>query len=280
MPITALKITPTGNIPIKKSASSLDEMTRGLPPGFYTTFSTLAHGTRVAGLQAHLERLYLPAIKMGLHPAVDEKTLRERIAEIASGKLPHESRIRLILTKDSAEIFAGVEVFKQLPETVYANGVHVITAAITRQDPRVKDTGFISESAAQRKLLNKDVFEILLTKRGSILEGMTSNFYAIKSINADAVLITAQRGILAGVTRKAVLRIARGQGMVIKYRAPAVNEKFDEAFLTSSSRGIVPIVSIENKPVGQGRVGKWTKMLSRAYQAYVEERSEKIIESV
>jgi len=41
---------------------------------------------------------------------------------------------------------------------------------------------------------------------------------------------------------------------------------------------VVPIVSIDNKPVGEGRVGKWTKMLSKAYQAYIEERSEKIIE--
>jgi branched-subunit amino acid aminotransferase/4-amino-4-deoxychorismate lyase len=90
-------------------------------------------------------------------------------------------------------------------------------------------------------------------------------------------LITAQDGILLGVTRHAILRLARGQGMLIEYRAPKIGEKFDEAFLTSSSRGVVPIVSIDNKPVGQGRVGKWTQMLSKVYQAYVEERSEKII---
>jgi len=40
----------------------------------------------------------------------------------------------------------------------------------------------------------------------------------------------------------------------------------------------VPIVSIDNKPVGQGRVGKWTKILMKAYQAYTEERSERIVE--
>ena len=89
-------------------------------------------------------------------------------------------------------------------------------------------------------------------------------------------LSTAQRGILLGVTRRAVLRLARGEGMSIEYRSPHVDEKFSEAFLTSSSRGVVPIVSIDGEPVGQGRVGEWTKMLSKAYQAYVKERSEKI----
>ena len=103
---------------------------------------------------------------------------------------------------------------------------------------------------------------------------MTSNFYAIKG----KTLVTAQDGILLGVTRHVILGLARGEGMSIEYRAPKVNEKFDEAFLTSSSRGVVPIISIDNKPVGQGRVGKWTKMLSKAYQAYVEERSEKLVE--
>jgi branched-chain amino acid aminotransferase len=103
---------------------------------------------------------------------------------------------------------------------------------------------------------------------------MTSNFYAVKG----RTLITAQRGILLGVTRKAVLRLARGQGMLIEYRPPKVTERFDEAFLTSSSRGVVPIVSLDQMPIGQGSVGKWTKILSQAYQAYVKERSEKIIE--
>lgn len=205
---------------------------------------------------------------------MNEKILRGRIAQIVNQNLPHESRVRLILTKNSAEIFAGVQAFMPLPATVYTSGVHVITSTIiTRHAPRIKDTGFISESAAQRKLLNKDVFEVLLTKKGKILEGMTSNFYAIKG----KMLITARRGILLGVTRRAVLRIARRQGMPIEYRPPLVNEKFDEAFLTSSSRGVVPIISIDNKLVGQGRVGQWTKMLSKAYQAYVEERSARII---
>ena len=62
----------------------------------------------------------------------------------------------------------------------------------------------------------------------------------------------------------------------VAYRAPHVHEKFDEAFLTSSSRGIVPIVKIDGQAVGEGRVGAWTKRLSLAYQAYVEERSESL----
>lgn len=273
MTINAYQITPGATLPIQTTASSLDLLTAALPQGFYTTFSTLAYGIKVLDLQSHLRRLYVPAKEMELTPAVDEKILRERISELVKINLPNESRVRLILSKTTGEIYVGLQPFQSLPESIYASGVKTITSSISRHDPRVKDTGFISESASQRKLISADVFEVLLSKNGKILEGMTSNFYAIKK----NILITAQRGILLGITRKAILRVARGEGMFIEYRATNINENFDEAFLTSSSRGVVPIISIDGKAVGQGRVGEWTKTLSKAYQAYVERRSETLI---
>jgi branched-chain amino acid aminotransferase len=274
MNILAFKISQTGILPIQTQAKTLDEMTRELPQGFYTTFSTLSSGTKVLGFHSHLKRLYIPALEQGLEPSVDELSLRTRVAELAKINLPKESRIRLILTKIDGTVYIGIQPFEPLSKEVYENGVNVISTELARQAPRVKDTGFILSSIEQRKQLSRDVFEVLLTKNGKILEGMTSNFYAIKG----KTLITAQDGILLGVTRHVILGLARGQGMSIEYRSPKIGEKIDEAFLTSSSRGVVPIVSIDNRPVGQGRVGKWTQMLSKAYQAYVEERSEKIIE--
>lgn len=290
MTLIAVQIRPDGNILLPNTASSLDGATGSLPLGFYTTFSTLAQGTRVLGLQAHLSRLYLPAKELKLKPAVDENILRERIAELVKENLPRESRVRLILTKDHGEIFIVFQPFAPLAKEVYENGVHVVTSTVERSDPRIKGTDFITKSAEQRKLLGKDAFEVLLTRNGKVLEGMTSNFYAVnypviarravsptKQSRNDIKLITAQKGILLGVTRRAVLRLARGQGMSIEYRLPRVDETFNEAFLTSSSRGVVPIISIDEKPVGEGRVGAWIKILSQAYQAYVQERSEEIV---
>lgn len=262
-------------IELAVQAKTLDEMTRALPQGFYTTFSTTAHGTRVMGLRKHLERLYEPAKQINLAVPASEEMLRGQIALLAKENLPHESRIRLILTKDSGDLYIGVQSFTPLPEMVYAKGVNVVTASAARHNPKIKDTGFISESAAQRQLLSAETFEVLLTQNGRILEGMTSNFYILR----DGVMVTAGRGILPGVTRKTVLRITKGEGISIQYRAPRVNEQFDEAFLTSSSRGIVPIVSIDGKTVGNGKVGRWTKILIKKYRAYIEERSETIRDS-
>jgi len=272
MSILAFQIAKTGNIPFPTPASTLDELTRELPQGFYTTFSTLFNATKAMGLHRHLQRLYAPARERNLVPSVDERTLRSCLAEIVKINLPHESRARLILAKDTGKIYVGVQEFVPLPENVYQNGAHVVSASVARHDPRVKDTSFIVESATQRKLLSADVFEVLLTKNGKILEGMTSNFYAVKG----NTLVTARRGILLGVTRRAILRLARGEGAPIEYRAPRLNEKFDEAFLTSSSRGVVAITFIDGIAVGEGRVGKRTIALAQAYQTYVEKKSETI----
>ncbi len=280
MPIKAFRLHQNQLIPLNTPASSLDLFTASLADGFYTTFSSLAAGTKVLGLKSHLQRLYQPAEKMNLKPSADEKTLREKIAKLTHENLPNESRIRLILTKNTGDIYIAIQPFEPLPPSIYQHGAHVTTSQITRHDPRIKGTNFITQSQAQRKLLNQDVFEILLTKHGKIYEGMTSNFYAIKygeKRSSRPLLITAQRGILLGVTRKAVLKLAREAGLSIQYRAPLIRESYDEAFLTSSSRGVVPIVSIDDKPVGQGKVGEWTKKLIRAYQEYIRKKSEYIV---
>ena len=274
MSINIYRLTKKGNIPISSQSKTLDQITRELPQGFYTTFSTLSNATRVLGLHMHLQRLYVPAVEQSIRPSVEEPLLRKQIADLVKINLPHESRVRLILSKKDGAIYVLTQPFEPLAKHIYEKGVRVITADLARNSPNIKDTGFISSSVDQRKLVGGDVFEVLLAKNGKILEGMTSNFYGIRG----NTLITAQRGILPGVTRRVVLRLARGDGMSVEYRAPTVGEKLDEAFLTSSSRGVVPIVSIDGKPVGQGRPGDWTKTLSKAYQAYLKESSEAILQ--
>ena len=109
---------------------------------------------------------------------------------------------------------------------------------------------------------------------GRILEGLTSNFFHVK----NGRLGTAQHGVLKGVTRHEVLQVARIDGIEIFYEALPFAEigKIGEAFLTSSSRGIVPIVEVDGIQIGSGAVGPLTKRLMQLYQADVEQRIEVI----
>jgi branched-subunit amino acid aminotransferase/4-amino-4-deoxychorismate lyase len=290
-------------ISLAASATHPDELTRDLPRGLYSTFITHHGGTRVLGLTAHLARLRLP------DPA-SRADLKRALSSLAASNAPGESRFRVLRTDSDGTIYVILQPFSPPPREIYERGIKVITAELTRHDPRRKDTGFIAESQSARAKVVGEIYEMLLTKGGKIYEGMTSNFYAILSRvtvsdgrvcgvlppyrdqseavsalgrgllrsarNDGKILVTARQGILLGVTRRAVLRLARGEGMEIEYRPPRLEENFAEAFITSSSRGVVPVVSIDGGRVGEGRPGAWTKRLSLAYQAYVEERSESL----
>jgi branched-chain amino acid aminotransferase len=252
--------------------SSLDAITRQLPDGYYSTFRTYDSCTRVIGLSTHLQRL----------PGLDASLLRRHLTQLLeqlrpdelSAQTADEARVRVMLTFDG-DLYIAIEPLKRLPKNVYENGVHVETVSIQRDSPRVKSTAFIGQSDEERKLIvQKGIFEALLVKNGRILEGMTSNFFYV----INDVLHTAQRDILLGVTRKTVIRVARGEGIEVRYKSLNLDQlsALSEAFITSSSRGIVPVVKIDDFKVGEGSVGPITKMLMSAYDEYVLKRAEKI----
>lgn len=273
--------------------SSLDGITRQLPDGYYSTFRTHRDRTRILGLKSHLRRLYEPVN----NPDTSVSELRRNLVLLLEPFRPHEARVRAIMTRQG-QIFIAIEPLKPLPIDVYEKGVRVATTEIQRNTPRLKSTAFIGASDVERKhMAQEGIFEALLVKNGKILEGMTSNFfYTLRASSAGFdvisepsappegdyrqryVLFTAQRDVLLGVTRRTIIRLARGRGMEVKYQPLRLNQltDVDEAFITSSSRGVVPVVQIDNVTVGQGSPGSITRILIAAYDEYVTKHAEKI----
>ena len=268
----AWQITQTQNIKLELQAASLDEVTRQLPDpdGFYSTFRTFAGCTRVLGLTAHLRRLYEPVTASD----VSESFLRRQLLTLLEPCRPAEARVRLMMTKQG-QVYIAIEFLIPLPREVYENGVGVETTELHRDHPQLKSTSFIMVSASEKKhIAQAGIFEALLVKDGKILEGMTSNFFYVK----HNVLYTAQEDILLGITRQTVIEVARGRGVAVEYEPLEWNHltDVDETFITSSSRGIVPVVQIDQVAIGQGRPGPITVELSAAYDQYVIENAEKI----
>ncbi|MCC6499959.1 MAG: aminotransferase class IV [Anaerolineales bacterium] len=248
--------------------SSLDAVTRQLPDGWYSTFRTFDSCRRVIGLSAHLKRL----------PHADASFLRVSLTRLLDSFRPDEARVRVMEAGDG-QFYISIEPLKLLPREIYENGVRVETTSLHRDDPRVKSTAFISASDAERKrLASEGIFEALLVRNGRILEGMTSNFFYVTQVGNLRYVETARQDILLGVTRRMVIRAARGRGLGVRYRALKLDQlsRVKEAFITSSSRGVVPVIQIDDLRVGQGRVGKTTKLVMKAYDEYVLKRAEKI----
>lgn len=248
--------------------SSLDAVTRQLPDGWYSTFRTFDKCSRAIGLSAHLRRL----------PNADASLLRARLTQALQPFRATEARVRVTETRRGG-FYISIEPLKLLPREIYEQGVRVKTTTLQRRDPRVKSTAFIGASGDEReRLARENIFETLLVKNGKILEGLTSNFFWIGQIDNLPYLATAQHGILLGVTRTMVIRAARGRGLEVRFSPLKLDQLFlaKEAFITSSSRGVVPVVQIDDARVGQGRVGKRTERVLRAYDEYVINHAEKI----
>ena len=265
------QITHKQNVKLDlNDASSLDVVTRQLPDGYYSTFRTYDGCRRVLGLKAHLRRLYDPVTS----PDVSAAFLRRQLTPLLEHFLPYESRVRLIMT-EQGKVYIMAEPLKPLSADVYENGVRVETVQIHRDSPHLKSTAFIGASDSERKhIAQEGIFEALLVKSGKILEGMTSNFFYIK----DNILFTAQRGILPGVTRRTVIHLARGRGVDVKYQPLKLDQlsAVHEAFITSSSRGVVPVIQIDESTIGQGMPGEMTRLLRSGYDDYVLKHAEMI----
>jgi branched-chain amino acid aminotransferase len=278
--ILIYKITRSEIDPVNLDLPDFDSITTELPSGLYTTFRTYGGRTKVIGLRSHLERLYLPAKAQGIVPTVRRQDdFRHILADLVLRVDASEARVRLIMdtTVEPGTLYAMLAPLQLPQEEVYENGVHLEISRSSREKPSLKRTSFIQESALDRNRLGPDTYEILLTDKGRILEGMTSNFFYVR----DGTLCTAGRGVLIGVTRQTVISLAKREGIDFCIRAIRVNElpSISEAFMTSSSRGIVPVVAIETQQVGDGKVGGITRRLMHLYNEGILSLAEDIVSS-
>ena len=104
---------------------------------------------------------------------------------------------------------------------------------------------------------------ILLEYDGNVTEGPGFNVFAVK----DKVLITPDRGVLAGVSRKTVLEMAEHLGINTSVRSLSVEEllEADEVFLSSSGGGVIPIISVNETIFGNGASGPISVQLNETY---------------
>jgi len=112
---------------------------------------------------------------------------------------------------------------------------------------------------------------VLVDADGRVLEGTTCNVFIVKNGTVRTPPLGA--GILAGITRDAVISLCRRGGIPIEETdlTPADMKGADEAFLTSTLRDVMPITKVEEITVGNGMTGPLTETIRRAYQDYVRD---------
>lgn len=268
---------------------SLDAVSKELPGGAYTTFRTFGQHSAIR-LAEHIARLEETSNLAGKPIVLDEITVRAALRfairqaqeqlieapEIGDRSVP-EFRLRLTvdLEHEIGEIYVAIEKLPVPPVQSYRDGVQVITVEMERVQPRAKLTRFIERAAPVRQSLPQGVNEaIMVDGAGRLMEGLSSNFFAVQS----GRIKTAGEGVLAGITRTLVLEAAAEAAIPVDLEPVRLQEleKLDECFITSSSRGLLPVIQVDETMIGTGKPGPMSLDLMIRYEARVQAQLSKI----
>lgn len=264
-------------IPVNDAKISVYDI--GLLRGFGIYEAMTTFNRKPFMLAEHLLRFHRSAAGMKIEIPLSDKEIEKAIKELVAHNVEKgaEAVIRIVLT--GGEAIAGIEYdtkkptflilvepLRQIDPKYYAQGCALMVHEFPRQFPQWKTTNYIQAVLLQEERKSEGALEILYTSNGNVLECATSNFFIV----ADGALITAADGVLRGITRAVVLDLGKDNEIQIEEREISTDEMYsaDEAFLTSSFKGIVPVVAIGGKKIGNGTVGRATKRLMTLFDTF------------
>jgi len=231
-------------------------------------------------IQEHIQRLEKSAGEIGLFLPWSNREITEIVMETLNrNPIKDEANIRIVITGGSSPDFfhpqgnprmiVMVTDLKKLPESWYRDGIKVITYPLERSLPDAKVISYIPAALALKKAKETQAVEaVYVNRKMEALEGTTSNLFAF----FKDILVTPKDGILKGITRQAVLALA--EKFYAPEEAPISMDHLltaDEVFISGTSKGIVPVIQIDNAIIGDGKPGTRTKNLMAELEAHALE---------
>lgn len=245
----------------------------------YAVFDLLrtVHG-RPFLLAEHLERLRASAAELGLSvPATDEEIGAAVDELLRLNEHECQATVRFVLTGGISPdgmtfdptrptFYILTHDLHEPPASLYEHGGKLCTEEHTRECPRAKTTNYLTMLKHRPRVEEEGGMDLLYHDRGRVFEAASASFYVVRG---DTIL-APKDDVLHGTIGAFVLELAKDRYRVV-HRDFSVDEACaaDEAFLTSTTRGVVPIVSLDDRPVGTGHVGPVTRDLMRWYHEVV-----------
>jgi branched-chain amino acid aminotransferase len=241
------------------------------------------HG-RVFKLKEHLQRLYESAKSIMLSIPLSQEEMQQVVLETCRRNNIRDGYIRLVVTRGKGDlgldpqkcprptVFCIADSIQLYPPEFYEKGLEVITVPTRRNvpealSPRIKSLNYLNNILAKIEAGLIGVQEaIMLTHDGFVAEATGDNIFIIK----EGTLITPppHLGILKGITRDAVMELARAKGITVLERVFTRHDVFtaDECFLTGTAAEIIPVVKVDGRIIGEGRPGPVTCDLIQAFR--------------
>jgi branched-chain amino acid aminotransferase len=231
----------------------------------------------------HMRRLRASAAMLSLAVPLDNDAIaarfRDTLAAARLGDAGQEAYIRILVTRGVGDltydpsacpeptIVVIVKAQVDLAAEAYERGVTVAIVGVVRNhpgtvNPLIKSNNLLNSAMAMQEAIRKGAFEgVMRNYRGELAECTTANLFVVK--NGAALTPPLDAGLLAGITREFLFEV--GQRIGIEVREQVLHDQdlleADEAFLTSTTRELVPITRVDDRVVGGGSPGPVTKAL-------------------
>jgi branched-subunit amino acid aminotransferase/4-amino-4-deoxychorismate lyase len=267
---------------VARGAGTVHDLLEELPVGVYSALRTFHHD-RFLWLDAHFERTERSMQRLGWNKALDRAALSQALDTAVRAYPLTDARVRFDVLREPAmlqgvraDVFIALSPYVPVPPAFVDGGVRVDLAPHLRRDtPLVKTTDFV-RARKPLPLSTRDHYEgVLLDAEQRMLECSSANIAFVRG----RTVIAAGDGVLEGITLRVVRHVAPTLGLAwIDQRLPfAELASVDGAFLTSSSRGLVPIVEIAGQRIGDGRVSDTFHALLQAYLACADRESRRAV---
>ncbi len=240
-----------------------------------------AYNGKVFKLDEHIKRLYDSASVLMLKPTLSPKQFKQEILRTLRANKMRNAYIRPVITRGAGDLglnpkncprsfyFIITDKLTLYPKEFYNKGLAVVTVptrVAPAKEPRAKSCNYLNNIFAKIEANNAGVLEaIMLTDQGYVGECTGDNIFFVK--NGKLVTPPLYLGILEGITRDTVMELATLSGMKVK-EVPFTRYDLytaDECFMTGTGAEIIPVVKVDDRTVGSGKPGPWTKMLIKDY---------------
>jgi branched-chain amino acid aminotransferase len=241
------------------------------------------YGGRIFRLDQHLDRLFASAKAIMLDVQMTKAELVEACCEVCRQNELRDGYLRLVVTRGvgnlgldpfkcrKPSVFIIADKIELYPEKVYQNGIELITASTQRVhpaaiSPAIKSLNYLNNILAKIEAIHAGTIEaIMLNSAGYVAECTGDNLFIVRGGKLETPPVSD--GALVGITRSVVLELAAKLKLTVT--EPHLTRydlmTADECFLTGTAAEIVPVATIDSRPVGPGKPGPVTLKLTTEF---------------
>ncbi len=218
-------------------------------------------------LEDYLARFYRSAKRLRLEVPIAKNELEHLIFKLLDANGEGDANVRLLLTGGYSDdgftpakpnLVALQHERKDYDPKLFEEGAALITHEYVRDAPEVKSINYAAAVRLIPEMKKANAIEVLYHSGGEVAETSRANVFIV---TREGTLVTPAEGILEGITRKRILELARDRE--VETRRVSLEEVMNarEVFITSTTKGAMPISKIDGQIIGDGRAGEVTKQL-------------------